>query len=112
MTHKNIRILFVIGDRKYEAVGFLEEKETPVGGNIMLERVAGENGGAIGEEEAGFIAEHRDLLPEKLEKYNLFLKRYGVIGGIPCFHWQCGRWSWGVLYGRYGSSCLVVRRVG
>lgn len=70
-THKDIRIVFQIEDRRYEAVGFLKKGEKNVSAWTMFRRTAKENGGAIGEKDWVFISERRTQLPAELSPYIL-----------------------------------------
>ena len=54
-AHADIRIKFEIDDRKYEAVGFLQEGEAPVSGREMMRRTDTENGGVIGDIDEGIL---------------------------------------------------------
>ncbi len=113
MARKDIRIKFEVDGRRYEAVGgFLGEREKTVSRDTMFKRTDRENGGAIGEEDTKFLSERRHMFPKRLERYNLFSNvRSASSGGICCFHMQCGKWSWGTLYGRLDKRCLVLRRL-
>lgn len=55
--HADIRIKFEVEDRKYEAVGFLQEGETSISGVEMLRRTDTENGGVIGDNDEAFFRE-------------------------------------------------------
>lgn len=70
MAHKDIRIPFEIGGRRYEAVGFLKAWESSVSGDVMLARTADENGGAIGEEDAKYIGDHLNQVPATIRRHN------------------------------------------
>ena len=72
MAHKDVRILFTVQRRNYEAVGFLDEGEDSCAGDEMLRRTAVENGGAIGEKDEIFLWKHRAQLSKKLNGHCLF----------------------------------------
>ena len=71
MAHKDICIKFEVDGCHYEAVGFLDEGESPIDGNTVLSRTAGKNGGAIGEKDYVFLSEHRSSFSEELKEYHL-----------------------------------------
>lgn len=54
-SHADIRIKFEIDDRKYEAVGYLQEGEVAISGREMLRRTDTENGGVIGDIDENFL---------------------------------------------------------
>jgi hypothetical protein len=116
VVHKDIRKKFEARSksgevRRYEAVGFLNQGESWVSGDTMLERVPD----AIGEEDGKFLDEcvdqdwSRELFPYYLATnwrgpdYPRYV-RYFSRGG--------GRWHrfWSGLGSRWGGSGLVVRR--
>jgi len=114
MIHKDICIKFEVDGRQYEAVGFLNEDESSVDGHTMLSRTAGENGGAIGDDDETFLKERRDKFPEELRKYYLATGRRNP--DDPCvvsyFIWCSGRWCqyWDGLGSRWRGFVLVLRR--
>ena len=116
-ARKDIRIEFPIENRIYEAVGVLEMDEDFVWGTEMLERAAGENGGAIGDDEVGFIWRHRDKLPAaELSDYYLVTNKRSVGNprNVLCFFYAEGRWQqgWSTLDDRWEwkAFALVLRR--
>ncbi len=121
-AHKDIRIPFEIEGRRFEAVGLLKEGEPPVDGDEMLARTAGENGGAIGEEDEMFLREHLLVPPEALWWPRLLvtnrrppddLRYYGINSRcVSCFSFIHGRLLqfWHSLDDRWPDLCLVVRR--
>src|SRR3990167_8524133 len=114
MIHQDICIKFTIGDRNYEAVGFLKGGERSVAGDAMLARTAGQNGGAIGEEDESFLRQHLEELPVELQPYWLATnKSYpGHPQYVSCFYFDGGRWRqrWYWLDSQWDDSDLVVRR--
>jgi len=115
MAHKDVRIEFMVGDRRFEAVRFLKEGEVSVSGDEMLARTAGQNGGAIGEEDEKFLREHLGELPTKLRGYWLVTDRRSPDHprDVSCFVFfdgggWCRDWDW--LGGQWGDDGLVVRR--
>lgn len=114
-AHKDIRILFTVADRHYEAVGFLKKGEAVVDGYEMLARTAGENGGAIKGEDEAFLRKHLGELPEFLQSYALTTsqRRPGRLRDVSCFGWIGGRWYqfWNWLGDTFYDGCLVVRRL-
>ena len=118
MIHKDIRIPFEIEDRRYEAVGFLDENEKFVTGDVVLARTAGENNGAVTDEDALFIKDHVRLLAAELSEYHLVTNQREPGNSrsimIFCSH-GChdGRWwdFWNSLDRWWHSDELVVRRL-
>lgn len=113
-AHKDIRILFTVEGRHYEAVGFLSEGEPPVGGDEMFSRTAAENGGAVGEGDEAFLSEHRDRLPESLRPYWLVTNRRNpdYPRYVSCFGRSGNRWcqGWRWLDYKWYDYDLIVRR--
>ena len=113
-TKKGICIPFTLGDRNYEAVGFLEAGESSVDGDTMLARTADKNGGAVGEEDWKFIGEHRTELPTELERFYLVTDRRGRGDprGVSFFIRDGSAWNegWHSLGYRWFDDALVVRR--
>lgn len=105
---------FTVGDRRFEAVGFLKEGERSVSGDEMLERTAGENGGAIGEEDEAFLRQHLEELPEALRRYYLVTGRRNPYRPqyVSCFLFASDGWfqCWLWLVNRWRDGGLVVRR--
>jgi hypothetical protein len=88
--HDKIRIQFTVGQRRFEAVGFLRDNEVRLDVETMLERIAVENGGVIGNDDANYIWTWRTQLPAKLRRYGLvYGKPRGRRGdrGVPIFRW-------------------------
>lgn len=114
MAHKDIRIGFEIEGRRFEAVGFLNEGESSVLGDTMLERTAGENGGAIGDEDEAFLSERRAKFPAELRRYYLTTNRRhpGHPRLVSCFSWYDVRWCqfWDCLVYQWDGNVLVLRR--
>ena len=73
MAHKDIRVPFTVDGRNYEAVGFLNEGESPVSGDEMLKRTAGKNGGAIGGWDEEFLSKRLIKFPKELCPYVLVI---------------------------------------
>lgn len=115
-AHKSIRIPFIVGGRNYEAVGFLDEGESPVDGEELLRRTAGENGGAVGEEDDDFLRERFYHLPPELRPYKLVTSRPDPDHQlfISTFFFSFGerRWfqNWELLDDQRHDRYLVVRR--
>ena len=112
-AHKDIRILFEVGGRRFEAVGFLEEGEQQrVSGSTMLERTSKENGGAIQKEDAEHILHLLDQLPTELEMYRL-MTDHGFWDDAMHFANNGLKWNarYSSMVGRVDSNCLVLRRV-
>ena len=113
--HKDIRILFQIDDRRYEAVGFLGKDERSVSGDEMVSRTADKNNSIIGEEDAMFINEHRHLLPTNLNKYHLVTNQRKSDSqrsvNIFCCHDGSWRKFWSHLDCGWFAHELVVRRL-
>src|SRR5690348_9889910 len=93
----------------------------------MFRRTAGENGGAIGEEEYAFLAEHMKLFPDSLKDYVLVTnkrpkaeERLGPDAEknrdkqVLCFGFNEGRWqrSWACTCPtcEWKVNELVIRR--
>ena len=115
-VHEDIRIPFEIEGRRFEAVGFLREKEGAVSGNEMLRRTAGENGGAIGEKDAVFFLERPIWLPVELQPYYLVTNRRcpGRSQEVLCFYFNGYAWNryqlWRRLVNDWENHYLVLRR--
>ena len=122
MAHKDICEKFEVEDeetgeiRRFEAVGFLCERERYVSAYELLKRTAGENGGAIGEDDWEFLSKHLDKFPDELYKYALVTKcAFSDRPYEPVyFGWHGIRQWWFQFWVRlgnqWGSNSLVVRR--
>jgi len=114
MAHKDIRILFEIEGRCYEAVGFLAEGELSTNGDEMLRRASAENGGAIKGEDEAFLRKRRAKIPRELDPYWLVtdVRDPGDPRDVSCFVWESDRWyqSWNSLDDDWDDRCLVLRR--
>lgn len=113
--HKEIRIVFTVDGRSFNAVGFLEEGEPSVEGKIMLDRVAGERGGVIGEEDEDFLYKRAGKLPKELQEYHLVMGRRfpGHQQYISCHYFDGkGGWrrDWYNLNRQWDNFFLVVCR--
>ncbi|MBI5254173.1 hypothetical protein HY932_00080 [Candidatus Falkowbacteria bacterium] len=116
MEHKDIRIQFKIENRRYEAVGFLNEGEGPVSGSEMLKRTAGENGGVIGADDGDFLSWRRDQFPQELQKY-ILISNWENPGGprwVSYFDYNI-KDGWYYFFGHldftpFGNNVLVLRR--
>ena len=113
--HENIHGQFRIQGRSYEIIGFLHQNETSVAGDEMLCRVAGENGGAIGEEDEVFILKYRVQLPRELQSYKLVTgrrhpgnRRYISEIYFSARHW-CQYWR-DLDDNKYDAHTFVLRR--
>ncbi|KKR35407.1 MAG: hypothetical protein UT67_C0002G0031 [Candidatus Magasanikbacteria bacterium GW2011_GWA2_40_10] len=122
MTHKDIRIPFVIYDRlfdftrRYEAVGFLEKDEWPISGGVMFARTSEENGGAIGKGNEEFLRAHIGYLPMYLSRYQLVTGRHNPdnVLEVSCFgcSWRSWHQYWRLNTGLWCDELtLVVRRL-
>lgn len=89
-VHKDILINFKIDGSRFEAVGFLNNGESSVDGETMLSRTAGENGGAIGYEDATFLRQRFLKFPKKLRKHCLVTNQRfpDKQDQISCFVWS------------------------
>lgn len=116
MAHKDIRILFEVADRRFEAVGFLNEDEASVDGEEMLRRTAGENGGAIGDDDEMFLREHLEGLLVELRWYYLLATNHRHPDNSRHASYFCPGgglgwvylWKW--LDSQFGDNFLVLRR--
>ena len=106
-AHKEIKIKFEVEDRRFEAVGFLNEEEMSTDGD---ERT----GEAIGEEDEAFLSERRGKIPVKLQRYYLVTGRRhpDYPRDVSFFYFYgdgwCQDWYW--LGDRRDGYCLVGRR--
>ena len=77
-AHKDIRILFKVGGRCFEAVGFLKDQESSV---VCVAKLFGKqlkNGGIMGGEDAKFVFEHLSEWPAKLRGYYLITRHQNM----------------------------------
>lgn len=115
MDHKDIRIPFEVDGRRYEAVGFLNKDEQLVSGEDMLSRTANPSCNIIGEDDAVFIDERLNLLPENLRKFHLVTnqRRPDSPRNIMIFCCHDGMWRkfWSHLDCAWREDELVVRRL-
>lgn len=116
MAHKDIRIQFKVDGRRYEAVGFLDENESSISGDEMIRRTAGENGGAIRDEDGAFFSDHLAPLSRELWPYLLVIShnsRPNYLEVVLRFGFECRLYKgWDVPSYHWGnSSTLVVRRL-
>jgi hypothetical protein len=114
-AHKDIRIRFTVEGRNFEAVGFLKEDDVSGYGDKMLRHTAGENGGAIGDEDEAFLRERLQQLPKSLQYYNLMTnrRRPGYPQHVSYFGFSGNKWGqhWdGLGHFRRRDHDLVVRR--
>ena len=91
-VHMEIRCVFEVSGRHYEAVSFFREGEKYIPAEIMLERVDKDNGGLIGDEEIQFISDHRKELPSELERYFLVTKLSTARFQKRCFFLEGSFW--------------------
>lgn len=118
IVHKNIRVPFEIGNRRYEAVGFLNKGESSVSGYTMLARTVAKNGGAIGNEDVAFLKDLMDLLPKEFYRYCLVTNQRSP--DYPCYiscYYYESHSSWNRFWRLSSLRChqwsdrhLVVRR--
>lgn len=118
LDHKDTRFTFSLQNRIYEAVGFLNPGEANCLGTEMLQRTAGENGGAIGKEDEEFIIHWINELPVELQPYWLVTQRLyegNMQRNVSCLAWctETGRWYrfWDWLGYSWFPRCLVLRRI-
>ncbi len=116
MVHKDIRIQFEIEDRRYEAVGFLNEDEPSIEGYKIFPRVNGDNGGVIDYREMVFINEHRNQLPTSLNEFVLVTDSRDLVDDLhdtELFRWMNGKWwrLYGCVDQKWGANYLVLRRL-
>lgn len=115
VVHENIRGQFRIQSRFYEITGFLYIAEPSVDGDKMLRRTAGENGGAIGEEDEQYILKYRGQLPRELRGYKLITGRRhpGNRRYISEIYFSGGQWRqyWRELDDEFDYHDIVVRRL-
>ena len=114
--HGNIWGQFRIQVRIFEIVGYLHKNEKPVDGNEALRRVAGENGGAIKEEDEAYILKYRVQLPRELQGYKLVTGRRhpGNRRYISEIYFRGNQWCqfWRDLdKDDYDEKTFVLRRV-
>ena len=117
-AHKDIRYSFEIDSRRFEAVGFLNEGELEVRGNIALLRTTDKNN-AVGEESVAFLDKHLNQLPDALRFYQLITSRFShdIPDSVLCFTFKSDRWSrygwnkeWCWLGDLWRQGRLVLRR--
>lgn len=112
--HKDIRIVFQLGDRWFEAVGFLGKKEEAVLGREALRRT--NNGRQVrSSEEYNYIFAHRVKLPAELRECLLATATPTNVseGDIACFGWDRDQWwlpYWNGLNNQWFQTSLVLRR--
>ena len=112
MAHADIRIVFSIAGRWYEAVGFLQEGEKEVDGPEMLARTD-EDDRVIGKEDYDFIWAHRDQLPHQVQRYYLVSKaRAGHPDSLRVFWRRSRKWKPGskTYSHMWHSGAAVIRR--
>ena len=125
-THNKISKLIEIKDkatgkiiRLYEAVGFLNEGEAPIGGDEMMARVANENGGAIIGEDVDFVWKHQDQIPPEEFQINFLVTNQCADPEFPrqitCFDFDGADNRWNrfceSLDMMWGRPALVIRRL-
>lgn len=116
-AHKDICHKISIGDRNYNAIGFLEAGEFLVAGQIMLDRVAKVEGTKpINEAEWAHLYEHRaefDKYPEFKERHLITEWRNpGRQQNLSCFERDSREW-YGHSYSvedHWNAFGLVLRR--
>lgn len=111
-THEVVQ--FTIGGRTYDLAPFLEEDESLVAGDTMVER-AQELGANLGEEDGRFILEHLDDIPQEYREFYLVLTNWRYPSNPPyviCLYWDDRRWSPGWLWlgGGWLVGALLLRR--
>jgi len=121
MAHKDICIKFEVDGRRFEAVGFLSDDETPVDGDEILRRIPN----AINKEDTIFLYNHRnEEWPYELRSYYLitgckssplFWMEYNT-GVFYCIGYIGHRMEWDLeerpigLLIELGRGALVLRR--
>ncbi len=115
--HREIRIVFAMGGRRYEAVGFLNEGEVSILGPEVLIRTIGENGGMIGDEDTSILAKERSF-PEELKGYRLLTFFRGAeeyYFKYFEYDYRARRQKWpmglGWIVDKWDGCALVVRRL-
>lgn len=115
--HKEIKKLFAAKNRRYEAVGFLEKNEPAVSSEEMFARTAGENGGAIGEEDGEFLNQNCDQFPTQLWRGWLVTNQRKPDNEemVACFAYDGTKRKWRRFWHWLGyewiNTFLVVRRL-
>jgi hypothetical protein len=105
---------FTICNRTYELVPFLEEGESYVSGDTMVER-AKELNANLGEEDGEFILERQAEIPKEFRgKFYMVFTAWRPPSrprGVAYLGWD-GRWyqRWGWLGGDWGRRDRLVRR--
>lgn len=102
-----------------ELVPFLKEGEQPIRGYDLLGRAEYElDAYRYGQEDAEFIHDHQDEIPEEFRKFYLIFPRtiWRYPGGslsVACLSWDGERWrlGWGWLEGEFGSGARFLRPV-
>ncbi|MDO8499800.1 MAG: hypothetical protein Q7S66_04020 [bacterium] len=113
-THKDIRKLLSVLDRRYEAVGFLEKGELRVDSGTMLSRTKIENGGVIGGEDQEFLKKHRAKLGSQIDGYRLIIGSEPGISWLVWYLYKLSSWSFNYFWSdeeSWGIHDLVVRRL-
>ena len=107
---------FTIVDRTYELVPILEEGESYVNGDTLVER-AQELGANLGEEEGRFISEHQDEIPQEFQgKFYLVFTAWRNLSNpqyVAYLDWHGHNWyrHWHWLDVDWGGSSRLVRRI-
>ena len=96
----------------FELVEILEPGESSLPGNKVLER-ASELGVASGKEEAGYLLQHQDEIPEAWRSCYLVFPKYSQDddgrGDVAYFYWSDGERRWVLNFRWLDDDFIFVR---